>query len=188
VNGRLEWLARISHKRDAGFLGDAEKDLERPSLYGMTALSRRGYGRWETAFPMLEGSQGSFAFTSHFSRRVEAEFSAGQVCRDGGALLSRAADRKINMLGRLAGCFSDSRPALLVKHQLPAALAQRIYGLALGCEDLNDQEQLRSDPLLRAANKDAAGGAVNEVTLPPSKRYRGCRNGRESHLRAWGGQ
>jgi hypothetical protein len=79
---------------------------------------------------------------------VEAGFSAGQVSSDGGSLLLREAERKINLLGRLAGCFIDGRMPLLVKHQLPEMLSQRIYGLAMGYEDLNDHEQLRSDPLL----------------------------------------
>lgn len=79
---------------------------------------------------------------------MEARFTAGQVSRDGGSLLPRETDRKINLLGRLAACFSDGRSPLLVKHPLSEMLAQRIYGLALGCEDLNDHEQLRSDPLL----------------------------------------
>jgi Transposase DDE domain group 1 len=97
---------------------------------------------------MTECTQESFAFKAHFSRRVEAGFTAGQVSTDGGALLLREVDQKINLLGRLAACFSDGRSALLIKHQLPEILAQRIYGLALGYEDLNDHEQLRSDPLL----------------------------------------
>jgi hypothetical protein len=97
---------------------------------------------------MTECNQETFSFTAHFSRRVEAGFTAGQVSSDGGALLLREVDRKIDLLGRLAGCFSDGRSALLVKHQLAEMLAQRIYGLALGYEDLNDHEQLRSDPLL----------------------------------------
>lgn len=97
---------------------------------------------------MTECTQKTFAFTAHFSRGVEAGFTAGQVSSDGGALLLREVDRKIDLLGRLAGCFSDRRMPLLVKHQLPQMLAQRIYGLALGYEDLNDHEQLRSDPLL----------------------------------------
>jgi hypothetical protein len=97
---------------------------------------------------MTECKQETFAFTAHFSRRVEAGFTAGRVSSDGGALLLREADRKINLLGRLAACFTDGRSALLVKHQLSEMLAQRIYGLALGYEDLNDHEQLRSDPLL----------------------------------------
>jgi hypothetical protein len=97
---------------------------------------------------MTECSQESFSFTAHFSRRVEAEFSAGRVSSDGGALLLREADRRINLLGRLAGCFNDGRSPLLIRHGLSEMLAQRIYGLALGYEDLNDHEQLRSDPLL----------------------------------------
>src|SRR5450631_4517157 len=124
------------------------KGLERPSFHGITALSRRKLCRAEAAFLMTECNQETFAFTAHFSRRVEAGFTAGQVSTDGGALLLREVDRKINLAGRLAGCFSDGRAPLLVKHQLPQMLAQRIYGLALGYEDLNDHEQLRSDPLL----------------------------------------
>jgi hypothetical protein len=97
---------------------------------------------------MTECNQETFSFTAHFSRRVEAGFTAGQVSSDGGALLLREVDRKINLLGRLADCFSDGRAPLLVKHPLSEMLGQRIYGLALGYEDLNDHEQLRSDPVL----------------------------------------
>jgi hypothetical protein len=97
---------------------------------------------------MTECNQESFKFTAHFSRRVESEFTAGRVSSDGGALLLREADRKIHLLGRLASCFIDGRSPLLVRHQLSEMVAQRIYGLALGYEDLNDHEQLRSDPLL----------------------------------------
>jgi hypothetical protein len=97
---------------------------------------------------MTECIQESFTFTAHFSRRVQAEFTAGRVSSDGGALLLREVDQRINLLGRLSSCFSDGRSPVLVKHQLSEMLAQRIYGLALGYEDLNDHEQLRSDPLL----------------------------------------
>jgi hypothetical protein len=58
---------------------------------------------------MTECNQEVFSFTAHFSRRVEARFTAGQVTSDGGALLLRQADRKINLLARLAACFSDGR-------------------------------------------------------------------------------
>lgn len=97
---------------------------------------------------MTECNQETFSFAPHFSRRVEAGFTAGRVSSDGGALLLREVDVKIRLLERLAGCFSDGRKPLLVKHPLSEMLAQRIYGLALGYEDLNDHEQLRSDPLL----------------------------------------
>ncbi len=97
---------------------------------------------------LTECNPEAFEFAPHFSRRVEAGFTAGQVSSDGGALLLRETDRKINLLGRLAGCFIDGRSPLLVTHPLSEMLAQRIYGLALGYEDLNDHEQLRADPLL----------------------------------------
>ncbi len=97
---------------------------------------------------MTECIQETFSFTTHFSRCVKAEFTAGRVSSDSGALLLREADRRINLLGRLANCFLDGRAPLLVKHGLSEMLAQRIYGLALGYEDLCDHEQLRSDPLL----------------------------------------
>jgi hypothetical protein len=97
---------------------------------------------------MTECIQETFSFAAYFSRRVEAGFTAGQVSTDGGALLLREVDRKINLLGRLTACFQDDRSPLLVTHQLSEMLSQRIFGLALGYEDLNDHEQLRRDPLL----------------------------------------
>ena len=95
-----------------------------------------------------ECNQERFGFTAHFSRHVEAGFSGGRVSTDGGALLLREGERRGNLVGRLGACFTDGRARSLVKHPLPQMLAQRIYGLALGYEDLNDHEQLRSDPLL----------------------------------------
>jgi hypothetical protein len=96
---------------------------------------------------MTECNQETFSFAGHFSRRVEAGFTAGQVTTDGGALLLRQADGKINLVGRLAGCFTDGRNPELIEHTVAEMLSQRIYGLALGYEDLNDHEQLRSDPV-----------------------------------------
>src|ERR1700759_2267335 len=128
---------------------------------------------------MTECIQESFSFTVHFSRRVQAEFTAGRVSSDGGALLLREADRRINLLGRLASCFLDGRAPLLVKHRLSEMLSQRIYGLALGYEDLCDHEQLRSDPLLgvlsgkRELDEPLAGkSTLNRLELiGRSKRY-----------------
>src|ERR1700726_2825907 len=96
---------------------------------------------------MTECTQETFGFTAHFSRRVEAGFTAGQVSSDGGAPLLREVDRKINLLARLAGCFRDGRDPERIQHTVGEMLSQRIFGLALGYEDLNDHEQMRSDPL-----------------------------------------
>jgi hypothetical protein len=96
---------------------------------------------------MTECNQEAFRFAAHFSRRVEAGFTGGQVSSDGGSLLLRQTDRKIKLLERLAGCFTDGRDPRLIEHGLSEMLSQRIYGLALGYEDLCDHEQLRSDPV-----------------------------------------
>jgi Transposase DDE domain group 1 len=116
---------------------------------------------------MTECTQETFGFTDHFSRRVQAEFTAGQVSSDGGSLLLREADRKIHLLDRLGSCFSDRRSPWFIKHQLGEMLAQRIYGLALGYEDLNDHEQLRSDPLLGllAGKRDLEAPLAGKSTL-----------------------
>src|SRR5664280_1091963 len=101
--------------------------------------------------PLLtECIQETFRFAPHFSRQVEAGFTAGQVSSDGGALLLREADRKINLLGRLAACFSDGRAPLLVKHQLPEMLGQRIYALPQHLRQLVLDQQ-RSAPVAKAS-------------------------------------
>src|SRR5208283_5784279 len=128
---------------------------------------------------MTECNQEVFSFASRFSRRVETSFTAGQVSSDGGALLLRQADRKIGLLKRVASCFTVRRSPLLVEHPLGEMLSQRIYGLALGYEDLNDHEQLRHDPLLavlsgRRKLEDPLAGksTLNRLELPSgSKRY-----------------
>ena len=68
---------------------------------------------------MTECNQEVFSFASHFSRRVEASFTAGRVSANGGALLLRQADRKIGLPKRVASCFTDRRSPLLVVTQTP---------------------------------------------------------------------
>ena len=97
---------------------------------------------------MTECSQSEFEFKGHFSRRVGAAFDGGAMTSDGGALLLREADRRLGLLPRLAECFLDARDPARVTHSVAEMVAQRVYGLALGYEDLNDHEQLRRDPLL----------------------------------------
>src|SRR5499427_1356122 len=97
---------------------------------------------------MTECNQNEFAFAPHFSRQVSAHFSERQLSTEGGALLLRETDRKIGLLSRVRKCFSDYRHPAFIEHELGELLAQRIYGLALGYEDLNDHEELRRDPLL----------------------------------------
>ena len=85
------------------------------------------------------------------SRQVVAEFTAGDLSSDGGVLLLRQVDHGLGLSRALAGCFHDARDARYVDHSVPQLLAQRLYGLALGYEDLNDHALLRRDPLLATA-------------------------------------
>jgi hypothetical protein len=124
---------------------------------------------------MTECNQGAFPFEVHFSRQVVAQFDGAQMSTDGGALLLREADRKIGLLKRMARCFTDARNPERVEHELGEMLAQRIYGLALGYEDLNDHEQLRRDPLLavvagrRQVPQPLAGkSTLNRLELTPA--------------------
>jgi hypothetical protein len=97
---------------------------------------------------MTECSQSEFEFKGHFSRRVGAAFDGGTMTSDGGALLLRETDRRLNLLPRLEEGFLDRRNPVLVTHSVAERVAQRVYALALGYEDRSDHEQLRQDPLL----------------------------------------
>jgi len=123
---------------------------------------------------MTECNETLFPFEAHFSRRVVAQFAGDWLTTEGGSLLLRQADRKIGLLRRVAGCFTDYRQPERIEHRLEEMLAQRIYGLALGYEDLNDHEQLRQDPLLgvlagkRDVGEPLAGkSTLNRLELPP---------------------
>jgi len=98
---------------------------------------------------MTECTPGRFEFSTGGSREMVAEFNGGAISSDGGGLLLQEADKKLNLLSRFSECFLDRRNPLLVQHSLAEMMRQRVYGLALGYEDLNDHQQLRQDPLLR---------------------------------------
>ena len=83
-------------------------------------------------------------------RALVADFSGGQITSDGGVMLLGQVDRKRRVIERLATCFEDRREPTRIEHSVEDLLRQRLYGLALGYEDLNDHEQLRSDVLLAA--------------------------------------
>ena len=85
------------------------------------------------------------------SRNVVADFSGGSLSSDGGALLLRQVDINLGLTQSLAQCFCDTRQQVYVDHSVRQLLAQRLYGMALGYEDLNDHHRLRLDPLLAAA-------------------------------------
>ena len=80
-----------------------------------------------------------------------ADFSGGHLSSDGGVLLLRQIDNGLGVTRALAACFGDGRAARFIEHSVAELLAQRVHGLALGYEDLNDHAELRRDPLLAAA-------------------------------------
>ena len=81
-------------------------------------------------------------------REIRAQFDGGAISSDGGGLLLREVEKRIGMLHQFAACFTDYRNPDLIEHKVEEMVAQRVYGLALGYEDLNDHEELRNDPLL----------------------------------------
>lgn len=93
------------------------------------------------------------------ARKVVAEFSGGTISSDGGGLLLRETDTKMNLLGRFSQCFVDGRDPLQTEHSVEQMVRQRVYALALGYEDLNDHEQLRQDPLLQLMAGKAEPGS-----------------------------
>jgi hypothetical protein len=83
-------------------------------------------------------------------RQVLADFDGGDISTDGGALLLRKAEQLTGIIRQFAACFDDHRDPGLIEHTAEELVAQRVYGLALGYEDLNDHDDLRRDPLLAA--------------------------------------
>ena len=81
-------------------------------------------------------------------RSVVAEFDGGALTSDSGGLLLGAADQRLDLVRRIARCFRDARDPRLVEHSVATLIGQRVFGIALGYEDLNDHDELRHDPLM----------------------------------------
>jgi hypothetical protein len=120
--------------------------------------------------------QYEFAGVGH--RRVVAAFDGGRVTSDAGALLLKRTDEAIGLIDRVAACFIDGRLQPLVEHSTRTLVGQRLFGLALGYEDLNDHDELRRDPLfgvllgkLEAKRRDcealAGKSTLNRLELFP---------------------
>ena len=79
---------------------------------------------------------------------VMGQFDGGKISSDSGGLLLREVEQRTHILQRLAGCFVDHRDQDQIEHSIESLIKQRVMGLALGYEDLNDHDDLRHDPLL----------------------------------------
>ena len=100
---------------------------------------------------MTECYRTSVQFPSVKRRKVEADFTGGDITGNGGITLLSSVDRRLGLTRAVAGCLDDSRRQASCEHSLPELLSQRIYALALGHEDLNDHGELRHDLALQTA-------------------------------------
>src|ERR1700685_4871767 len=116
---------------------------------------------------MTECNQSEFGFKASGKREIVARFDGGTISSDGGAFLLRQTDQRLNLLARLAECFLDGRNQEQVEHSILEMLSQRVFGLALGYEDINDHEQLRTDPVfgLRAGRGELDEPLAGKSTL-----------------------
>ena len=89
-----------------------------------------------------------FEFARVEGRSVVGAFDGGKITSDAGALLLGATDRAVGLIDRFAGCFTDSRSPELVEHTVATLVGQRIFGIALGYEDVLDHDDLRHDPMM----------------------------------------
>src|SRR6516162_6031481 len=118
-----------------------------------------------------ECSRDFFGFEPVEGREVVAAFDAGAITSDAGALLLGATDRAIEMMDRFASCFHDVRRAELIEHEVVTLVRQRVFGIALGYEDLNDHDELRHDPLMAVlagkleARRDDCAPVAGKSTL-----------------------
>src|SRR5436853_3440364 len=119
--------------------------------------------------------QKSFTFHPLRNREIRAQFDGGAITTEGGGLLLREVEKRVGIVRQFAACFRDYRNPDLIEHTVEELVAQRVYGLALGYEDLNDHEELRNDPLLAVLvekadprNQALAGkSTLNRLELTP---------------------
>lgn len=113
---------------------------------------------------MTECNAQLFDFPSFDRRKIEASFCGGDVSGDGGVMLLREADRRLGLCQALDRVIADPRDPDLITHRQIDLLRQRIYGIALGYEDLNDHDTLRNDPAWQSA-VERGGELASSPTL-----------------------
>jgi hypothetical protein len=100
---------------------------------------------------MTECRQGKLEFQGLFTKKVEAEFNGGDITSDAGILLLREIEKRFGIIQQFADCFEDYRDQDQIEFSVYELLTQRVFGIAAGYEDLNDHDELRSDPVFAAA-------------------------------------
>ena len=130
-------LARISHQTKC--IGAAKS--------AKSVFARNAYADGRNSPMQTECSTTLFEFAPVEARKVVAGFDGGTMTSNAGGLLLGGADKAIKLIERVAKCFVDRRDPSLIEHSVATLVGQRIFGLALGYEDLNDHDALRHDPL-----------------------------------------
>lgn len=119
---------------------------------------------------MAHRNPDSLRFASHGSRKIEADFAGGRITSDSSVLLLREIERRTGLIDALDKALPDPRDPTRIEHDQKTMLAQRIYAIALGYEELNDHKTLRTDPALRVAvdqppddDPDAVGASTSTL-------------------------
>lgn len=117
----------------------------------------------------------SFSFTRLARREVTARFDAGAISSDGGVLLLREVERRVNLFGRVDQIIRDPRNPFLIEHDQRTLLAQRVLAIACGWEDLNDHAALRNDMVFQMASdrRAAPGKTVGGKNATVARKGRG---------------
>jgi hypothetical protein len=109
------------------------------------------------------------------ARQLAGAFDGGAITSNGGVALLASADRKLRLVERPASCLTDHRAAEAIKHTLPDLLRQRIFGLALGYEDLIDHDALRYDAALADLIDKPGGALAGKSTLNRDRHHKHSR-------------
>lgn len=113
---------------------------------------------------MTNCTQTSFEFPVLNRKKIQAEFSGGDITSDGGVLLLRQIDKRIGLLNAVNNVIPDPRDPRYIEHSQLSLLQQRTYGLCLGYEDLNDHSTLREDPAIQTAvNRESVLGSQSTL-------------------------
>jgi len=117
---------------------------------------------------MAKSNRSCLRFSSLKPQKITSDFNGGRLTSDAGALLLRQADRQLGLTRRMTACISDPRDPNKTEHSQRTMLAQRIFAIAMGYEDLNDHQSLREDPLfalLAGQRPDPAAPLASPPTL-----------------------
>jgi Transposase DDE domain group 1 len=117
---------------------------------------------------MTQRTTQPFPFTSSHRREIHADFSGGDITSDAGALVLREADRNLGLITALDRVIPDPRNSELITHPQATLLAQRIFGIAAGYEDLNDHQRLRDDPLWQTLTDHPGSDQRPQLASPPT--------------------